>query len=106
MQFTPEDYTILERLADKYLPWEEPQDRLSDLNALALRVMNDAEEFWETREFRRIVGDTFIRQVLLSNPAVLFSSGAWGYWHNRIGLPVRPIPRRSEGIHRRILRDY
>jgi hypothetical protein len=103
---TPSDRATLRRLAIKYLLWEDTEEALGDLPGLAVRLMNDVEEIDEMQDVRRIFGDDFLRQVLNDSPAILFSPGAWGWWHNWLGLKARPQPRRMLGIKPRIIRDY
>jgi hypothetical protein len=92
-------------MAVRYVWWESASSFPDDLESLAVRVMNDAT-LEDAKEFRRIVGDDFLRRVLLTVPAILFSPGAFGYWHNRLGVPRRPLPLRSEGIEPGVTADY
>lgn len=103
--FTSEDWAELRRIAIRYILWEKPEDAMADLEGLAVRVMNDAG-VQDTKTFRRIVGDDFLRHVLTTSPAILYSPGSWGYWHKRLGVSLRPLPPRSEGIEPGILADY
>jgi hypothetical protein len=103
--FQPGDAGVLRQLAEKFMPWERPDEVLTNLSSLAIRLLNDAE-FKEVREFERIVGTDYLREVLSTADPVLFDTSSWSYWHLRLGLPQRPQPKRCTRLRSILGKEY
>jgi hypothetical protein len=81
------------RIARKVVWYDQPERTLADLDTYLAHLMvygSSADvavtaQYVPTEEFRR---------VLENAPAGLFAQEAWQKWHEQLGMPVKPLPRR------------
>jgi hypothetical protein len=84
----------LERLARKYVWWEEPERALERRPLLLCQLMQLGT--WEdVRLARRLFGDEAFKAALIGAPPGVLDSKSWSYWHRFYGVvPVPPLPER------------
>jgi hypothetical protein len=81
------------RIARKVIWYDQPERTLADLDTYLAHLMvygssadvAVAGQYVPIEEFRR---------VLENAPAGLFTQEAWQKWHEQLGMPVKPLPRR------------
>jgi hypothetical protein len=80
-------------VAQKVVWYEKPEEALANLMTFLSHLMvygssadvSVVERYVPTEEFRR---------ALENAPAGVFTREAWKKWHERIGIPAPPLPRR------------
>ena len=85
--------TELVRVAQKVVWYDTPEQTLADLPTFlthlmvygSLRDVAIVERYVPVEEFQR---------VLEKAPAGIFTQEVWRRWHERLGMPVPPLPRR------------
>ncbi len=85
--------TDLVRIARKVVWYDQPEKTLADLNTFLahLMVYGSAADVAITERY--VPAEEF-RRVLENAPAGVFTEEAWRKWHQRLGMPVQPLPRR------------
>ena len=81
------------RVARKVVWYDSPEQTLADLMTFLAHLMVYgsaadvlvAERYVPAEEFRRILEDA---------PAGVFTQEAWEKWHEQLGMPAPPLPRR------------
>jgi len=82
------------RVARKVVWYDMPERTLADLKTFLSHLMVYgssadvvvAERYVPAEEFRR---------VLENAPAGVFTQEVWQKWHEKLGMPVPPLPRRQ-----------
>lgn len=91
---------LLERIAPKYVWWQDAQTTLRHPALLVARVMNMGD-YAEVQELTHWLSDDCLREILENAEVGQFNERSWAYWHFRLGLPaserVPPMPRRRLG---------
>lgn len=85
--------TERERLARRYVWWQEPDATLGDLPHLLCQLM----AFGTARDYvaaRRIWGETAFKDALRDALPGAMDARSWAYWHRHFKLPERPMPTR------------
>ena len=93
MILTPPYPAELRRVARKVVWYDSPDETLADLPTFLTHLMvygsstdmKVVERYVPLKEFRR---------VLENPPAGVFTKEVWVRWHERLGMPVPPLPRR------------
>jgi len=82
------------RVARKVVWYDEPQRTLADLKTFLSRLMvyGSSADVAITNQY--VTADEF-RRVLENAPAGVFTREAWQKWHEKLGMPVPPMPRRQ-----------
>lgn len=83
----------LVRIARRVVWYDQPEKTLADLNTFLAHLMvygssadvAITEKYVPAEEFRR---------VLENAPAGIFTKEVWRKWHQRLGMPDQPLPRR------------
>jgi hypothetical protein len=66
---------------------------MEDCRRFVAQVMTFGD--WnETLLTMNLLGTEPFRQALLDAPAGIFDIKSWTYWHQRLQLPLTPLPRR------------
>jgi hypothetical protein len=90
----------LRSFAARYVWWMTPDEAVLYPYRVAAQVMN-LGTFEDAVVLQELLGDGFLRHVLLTAEAGLFDDRSWHYWHYRLGLaeygvkPVPPMPARK-----------
>lgn len=91
---SPESRPV-ERLAQRLIWWQPPDESLKDpirliSQVMALGTWEDvvlARQCWTTEDFR---------QTLQNAPPGVFDKRSWSYWHRLLGFPsIPPLPKRK-----------
>jgi hypothetical protein len=82
------------RIARKVVWYDQPEKTLEDLDTFLahLMVYGSSADLAVTGKY---VPDEQFRRVLANAPAGLFTQEAWHKWHQHLGMPMRPLPRRQ-----------
>jgi hypothetical protein len=83
----------LVRIARKVVWYDKPEQTLADLNTFLVHLMVYGSPADVTVTRRYVPAEEF-RRVLENAPSGLFSQEVWHKWHERFGLPMKPLPRR------------
>ncbi|HEX4321638.1 MAG TPA: hypothetical protein VHZ52_12080 [Acidobacteriaceae bacterium] len=90
----------LQPLADRYVWWKPSEEAMLYPNRVVAQVMN-LGTFDDVTELVEVVGEDYLREVLIQAEAGQFNERSWHYWHYRLGLadygkiPVPPMPARK-----------
>lgn len=82
-----------ERLARRYVWWQEPEATLGDMPRLLCQIM----AFGTARDYvaaRRIWGEAAFKDALRNALPGAMDGRSWAYWHRNFKLPERPMPAR------------
>jgi hypothetical protein len=81
------------RIAGKVVWYDRPEQTLARLATFLANLMayGSAEDLAVTQRY--VPAEEF-RNALENAPAGLFTSDAWERWHEQLGMPLRPLPRR------------
>ncbi|MGD1069797.1 MAG: hypothetical protein ABSB15_06625 [Bryobacteraceae bacterium] len=81
------------RIARKVVWYERPEQTLQDLDTFLahLMVYGSPADVAVTGQY---VSAEEFRRVLKNAPAGLFTQEVWQKWHEQLGMPVQPLPRR------------
>jgi len=82
------------RIARKVVWYDQPGQTLADLDTFLahLMVYGSSADVAVTRQY--VPAEEF-RRVLENAPAGLFTQEVWQKWHEQLGMPMRPLPRRQ-----------
>lgn len=83
----------LVRVARKVVWYEAPEQTLGDLPTFLAHVMIYGSPT-DVAEVERHVPPEEFRRVLENAPAGVFTQEVWVRWHERLGMPAPPLPRR------------
>jgi len=81
------------RVARKVVWYDSPEQTLADLPTFLTHVMVYGSSADVTVVERYVPFEEF-RKVLENAPAGVFPKDVWQRWHERLGMPVPPLPRR------------
>jgi hypothetical protein len=81
------------RVAKKVVWYDSPEETLADFPTFLAQVMIYGSAA-DVETVERFVPAEEFRKVLQSAPAGVFTEDAWRRWHERLGMPVPPLPRR------------
>ena len=81
------------RIARKVVWYDRPEQTLQDLDVFLAQLMVYGSS-GDVAMTRRYIPTEEFRRVLENAPAGLFTKEAWQKWHEELGMPVRPLPRR------------
>ncbi len=86
---------ILDKLAKRYVWWEDTEWAYSHPDIFFSNVMNLG--CWEDiQALRKAVGDEKLKTTLLHALPGYFSYRSWDYWHIKFNiLPIPPLPERK-----------
>lgn len=95
--FQPEQ---LKPFAKRYIWWETPDEAIAIPERVVAQVMNIGD--WDdVLALEGIVGEDYLREVLLNAEIGQFNARSWHYWHYRLGLArygtVPTMPTRRVG---------
>ena len=81
------------RVARKVVWYDTPMQTLADLKTFLslLMVYGSSADVAVTKRY--VPAEEF-RKVLQNAPAGVFTQDAWEKWHEDLGMPVPPLPRR------------
>ena len=81
------------QIARKVVWYDRPEQTLEDLDTFLAHVMvyGSSADVAVTGQY--VPAEEF-RRVLENAPAGLFTEEVWRKWHERLEMPVRPLPRR------------
>jgi hypothetical protein len=81
------------RVARKVVWYDTPEQTLADLKTFLsqLMVYGSSADVAVTKHY--VPAEEF-RKVLENAPAGVFTQDAWQRWHEDLGMPVPPLPRR------------
>lgn len=92
--------SLIERLAARYIWWQDPREAALQPRRVIARVM-ELGDYADVEALDDAVGDDALRAALQSAEAGEFSPRSWHYWHYRLGLArlgeVPPLPQRRYG---------
>jgi len=83
----------LVRIAKKVVWYDAPEATLADLPTFLAHLMVYGSSKEQAEVERYVPMDEF-RKVLENAPAGIFTKAAWERWHQRLGMPAPPLPRR------------
>jgi hypothetical protein len=80
-------------VAPEVVWYDQPEQTLADPDTFRahLMVYGSSADVAVTGEY--VPAEEF-RRVLENAPAGLFTKEAWQKWHERLGMPAQPLPRR------------
>jgi hypothetical protein len=81
------------RVAKKVVWYDRPEQTLGDLKTFLTHLMVYGSPA-DLAIAERYVPEEEFRGVLQSAPAGVFTQEALKRWHERFGIPLRPLPRR------------
>jgi hypothetical protein len=81
------------RVARKVVWYDTPEQTLADLNTFLSHLMVYGSST-DVAVTKRYVPAEEFRKVLEDAPAGVFTQDAWRKWHEDLGMPVPPLPRR------------
>ena len=81
------------RIARKVVWYERPEQTLADLDTFLAHLMVYGSSADVAMTERYVSAEEF-RRVLKNAPAGLFTKEAWQKWHEQLGMPLQPMPRR------------
>src|SRR5277367_6131497 len=81
------------RVARKVVWYDQPEQTLADLDTFLAHLMVYGSAADVAVTDRYVPAEEF-RRVLESAPAGWFTQEVWRKWHERLGIPMRPLPRR------------
>jgi hypothetical protein len=94
---SPLESDTVERLASKYIWWQEPREAALHPQRVIAQVMNIGD-YKDVTLVASVVGEEYLRHVLTQAEAGQFNGRSWAYWHYRLGLcqpgQVPEMPRR------------
>ena len=82
-----------ERLARRYVWWQEPDTALRDVLRLLCQIM----AFGTARDYvaaRRVWGEGAFKDALRTARPGAMDERSWVFWHRHFGLPERALPKR------------
>ncbi len=83
----------LVRIARKVVWYDQPEKTLADLDTFLVHLMVYGSPADVAVTGRYVPAEEF-RRAPENAPAGLFTREVWSKWHERLGLPLRPLPRR------------
>ena len=93
MSLTPPYPAELLQVARKVVWHDSPEDTLSDLMTSLTHLMVYGSSADVALAERYVPAEEF-RKVLENALAGVFTREVWEKWHERFGMPVKPLPRR------------
>lgn len=83
-----------ERLAKRYVWWQDPRETLQDIPYLLCKIMHlgTVEDYLAAIEY--FGKDSFIRALVNALPGAM-DERSWNFWHLHYHLPLKPFPKRS-----------
>ncbi len=81
------------RVARKVVWYDEPEQTLADLTTFLSHLMVYGSPA-DVAVARHYVPDEEFRRALENAPAGMFTQEAWQKWHEQLGVPLQPLPRR------------
>jgi hypothetical protein len=81
------------RVARKVVWYDTPERTLADLTTFLSHLMVYGSSTDVAVTSRYVRAEEF-RKVLENAPAGVFTQEAWQKWHEDLGMPVPPLPRR------------
>jgi hypothetical protein len=81
------------RIAKKVVWYDSPEATLTDLPTFLAQLMVYGSPS-DVATVERYVPPEEFRRVLEQAPAGVFTEELWRWWHERLGMPVPPLPRR------------
>lgn len=82
------------RVARKVVWYDQPEQTLGDLGTFLAHLMVYGSST-DVAVVRGYIPEEEFRQVLAEAPPGVFTQEAWEKWHERLGVSVRPLPRRQ-----------
>ncbi len=85
-----------ERLARRYVWWQEPGAALGDVPRLLCQIM----AFGTARDYvaaRRLWGEGAFKEALRTARPGALDERSWVFWHRYFELPPRALPKRRFG---------
>jgi len=99
-RLTVDARACLRKLAACYVWWKTPEEAMLYPDRVAAQVMNLGD--WDdVIALAEVIGDDYLRKVLINSEAGQFNLRSWHYWHYRLGvaefgrIPVPPMPVRK-----------
>lgn len=96
----PVDRDAVKPFARKYVWWKTPDEAVRYPQRVAAQVMNIGD-YDDVLALIRLVGNTYLREVIADAEIGQFNARSWHYWHYRLGLAepgeVPPLPNRRFG---------
>ncbi len=83
-----------ERLARRYVWWQELDAALGDVPRLLCQIMASGT----ARDYvaaRRVWGEDAFKEALSNARPGAMDERSWVFWHRHFGLPPRALPKRS-----------
>lgn len=91
----PVEPEALKPFAKRYVWWKSPDEAVRYPQRVAAQVMNIGD-YDDVQALIRLVGDSYLREVISSAEIGQFNAKSWHYWHYRLGLAdpgqVPPLP--------------
>ena len=81
------------RIARKVVWYDQPEQTLAHLDTFLAHLMVHGSPADVAVTGQYVPPEEF-RRVLENAPAGLFTREAWQKWHERPGMPAKPLPRR------------
>ena len=81
------------RIARKVVWYDQPEQTLEDLDTFLANLMVYGSPMDVAVTGQYVPAEEF-RRVLENAPAGLFTQEVWHKWHEQLGIPVPPLPRR------------
>jgi hypothetical protein len=81
------------RIARKVVWYDQPERTLEDLDTFLVHLMVYGSSA-DVGVTRRYVPQEEFHRALENAPAGLFTQDAWRKWHELLGIPMQPLPRR------------
>jgi hypothetical protein len=84
----------LKRVARELIWWQAPEVSLANPRRFLAQVM--ALGTWDQLQMAKQAFDwNVFRDTLLNAEPGWFDPRSWALWHQALGLPLRPMPKRS-----------
>src|ERR1700680_389801 len=81
------------RVARKLVSYDTPEQTLADLKTFLSHLMVYGSSA-DVAVAKRYVPAEEFRRVLENAPAGVFTQEVWQKWHEQLGMPLPPLPRR------------
>ena len=81
------------RVARKVVWYDKPEQTLADLKTFLSHLMVYGS-LADVAVAKRYVPAEEFRRVLENAPAGVFTQEVWQKWHEQLGMPLPPLPRR------------